>query len=301
MKSVGRLLTVLAAVILWPAAHAEPLEAFSFGVIPGDRYSHAQREMLHQALQEADAANLAFVVLQGIKHAPAPCTDETYGARLRMLEQSKHGLIVSVSAGDWARCTDARGRSLAPSRLARVRELFFFDEFSLGSTRLPLVRQSTEAKFLGFVENARWEIGDTMFATINLPANNNHFVMAAGRNGEFEDRLVANKEWLRRVFTYAKLKKIRLVVLFSDANPLSQSANARRDGFSETRQHLRRLATQFPGHTLLVHGEAGTARQKTQINWQGKLGEIAVRQPWARFDVSASAPVPVRLHRSRDQ
>ena len=35
------------------------------------------------------------------------------------------------------------------------------------------------AKFRAYSENARWEIGNVMFATFNLPANNNHYRIEA--------------------------------------------------------------------------------------------------------------------------
>ena len=111
-----------------------------------------------------------------------------------------------------------------------------------------MVRQSANPKFRTYVENARWEIGDILFATIDLPANNNHYLLEAGRNSEFEDRLVANRNWLHQIFTYAKYKKLQGVVLFSDGDPISPPNHARskRDGFAETRHQIVGSAAGFP-------------------------------------------------------
>ena len=44
----------------------------------------------------------------------------------------------------------------------------------------------------------RWQMGDVVFITLNVPGDNNHFLNQGGRNGEFEERSVANIEWLER-------------------------------------------------------------------------------------------------------
>jgi len=131
-----------------------------------------------------------------------------YSDRKTLLDEAKNGLIVSLTASDWTECKNAHGRSAAAERLNRLRDLFFVDEFSLGASKIPLVRQSTMPKFRSYVENARWEVDNVLFATINLPAANNHYRTDAGRNSEFEDRLIANRDWLHRIFMFAAHRKI---------------------------------------------------------------------------------------------
>jgi len=283
-----RALLLLAAVLVAPA-FAQPVGdlRYNFAVIGSRAYADDVR--LRDTLTQLDGANLAFVVAQGIKPANAPCNDTSYLRRREELDASKHGLVISVAATDWASCGQADGTTTALARLTRVRELFFPDEFSFGATRIPLVRQSTEAKFQNFVENARWEIGSVMFATINLPANNNNFVTAAGRNGEFEDRLIANREWLRRVFTTATLKNASAVVLFADANPMAKPGDAPRDGFAETRRHLQMLASRFKGRVLIVHAQA-EPEAPAVIQWRGNLGTLGVARGPVRLRVDPALP-----------
>jgi hypothetical protein len=271
---------------MWQAApaFAEPAE-FSFGVVAHARASNAEdNNALLSALEATDSDNLAFVVTQGIKPANVPCTDKVYLRQKYALDDARNGVIVSLAATDWARCPPESGKSSAIGRIGRLRDLFFFDDFSLGGSRIPVIRQSTIAKFRGFPENARWQIGDVMFATVNLPSNNNNYVVDAGRNSEFEDRLIANRDWLNRVFTFAHREKAAGIVLFSDSNPLAapRSSSNQRDGLAETRKLLSNLAAKFPGKILIVHGQ--TPRSGA-ISWSGNVGEYGITAGWTKVNV----------------
>lgn len=268
---------------------------FAFGYIAhpfGDALT--DESGLRQALAEADQANLAFVVVGGIKSGIEPCSDELYEQRHALLNQAKHGLVVSLSESDWSDCRHRDGRPAALERLRRLRELFFADDLSFGASRIPLIRQSTNPKFRDYAENARWEIGGIMFATLNLPANNNRYLSAAGRNGEFEDRLVANKEWLQRIFMYARRKRSAGIVIFCDGNPLypQKEDNVRRDGFRETRRLLLTLAASFPGKILVVHNQPPRdGRQDAPvIRWKDNLGDLAVASEWISIKVTPARP-----------
>lgn len=278
-------LALYLAICSTASASADPAE-FSFGVIAHARVSSSEdNSHLLSSIEETDSDNLAFVVMQGIKPASAACTDKVYLRQKVVLDGASNGVIVSLVASDWARCPPESGKLSPVARLGRLRDLFFFDDFSLGASRIPVIRQSTIAKFRGFPENARWQIGDVMFATINLPANNNNYVVDAGRNSEFEDRLIANRDWLNRVFTYAHREKVRGIVLFSDSNPLSppRLSGNQRDGFAETRKLVSNLAAKFPGKVLVAHNQ--TARTDS-ISWNGNIGEVGAPVDWTKIYVN---------------
>lgn len=285
-----RILALYGALALAPHATAATGK-FSFGVIAHPLNAADAESVLHTAIEETDADNLAFVVANGIKAADEPCTDAAYGRRKALLDNAKNGLIVSLAASDWAACKEEDGKSAAIGRLSRLRELFFPDQFSFGASRIPIVRQSAAARFRTYVENARWEIGDTVFATIDLPANNNHYLFEAGRNSEFEDRLVANRSWLHQIFTYAKYRKLRGIVLFSDGNPVSppNRAHGKRDGFAETRRLIVASAARFTGKVLVVHG-GEMAVHDAGIDWHGKLGELGIGPGWTKVAVDPGLP-----------
>jgi hypothetical protein len=230
----------------------------------------------------------------GIKSGIEPCSDELYAQRRTLLNQARHGLVVSVAESDWSDCRYRDGRPAALERLHRVRELFFTDDLSLGASRIPLMRQSANPKFRDYAENARWEIGGIMFATVNLPANNNRYLTAAGRNGEFEDRLVANQDWLQRIVVHAKRKQYPGIVIFCDGHPLypPKEDSARRDGFRETRRQLASLAASYPGKILVVHNQPPEdGRQEAPaIHWKGNLGDLPVASDWVSVKVTPSHP-----------
>ncbi|RJG06452.1 hypothetical protein D3870_10895 [Noviherbaspirillum cavernae] len=266
---------------------------FSFAVIAPSSKEDSDETVLREALNDTDELNLAFVVSNGIKAASEPCSDRIYNRRKSLLDGARNGLIVSLAASDWTECKNANGKSSAMERLNRLREIFFSDEFSMGGSRIPLLRQSTIAKFRSYGENARWEFGNAMFATVNLPGNNNHYSSEAGRNSEFEDRLVANKDWLQRVFNYASRRKLNGIVLFCDGDPLSKPVrpNGKRDGFAETRKQITALAAKFAGQVLIIHNQAIAApHESAKILWTGNLGTLELGNSWLKFNVSPSSP-----------
>lgn len=286
---------LLCASLLPCASTAAKSDGFSFAVIAHPITNAANGDALRAAIEETDAARLAFVVVNGIKATSEPCSDELYLRRKALLQEAQHGLIVSLAASDWAECKAKNGRSAAVAKLSRMRELFFEGEFSYGASKIPVIRQSMMAKYRGFAENARWEIGRTMFATVNIPANNNHYVTDAGRNSEFEDRLVANQYWLYRVFTTAARKRFAGIVLFCDGNPLAERARraGKRDGYAETRRHIRSWAARFPGKVLVVYGD--TNASPPSIQWKGNLGTLDAGPGWVRVAVHRSAPALFRI------
>jgi hypothetical protein len=298
MKKYYSLTLFICAALACPCpVLAQPSE-FSFGVIAHAFRTTPDESALRDALSQTDADNLAFVVANGIKSSAEPCSDQLYSQRKALLDEAKNGLILSLAASDWAGCKRKNGRSAAMERLSRIRDLFFVDEFSFGSSKIPLMRQSTTPKFRSYGENARWEFDGIMFATINLPANNNHYLADAGRNSEFEDRVVANRDWLQKIFTAAKRKKLKGIVLFCDGNPLSGpnspslvDVNGNRDGFAETRRQITALAAKFPGKVLVVHGQAERKRPPSNsVAWRGNLGDMNVASGWVKFTVDPAMP-----------
>lgn len=287
---------ILACALLAQAAAAMPQPTeFSFAVI-SQSPTATDDTALRTAIAETDADNLAFVVTSGIKSKIEPCSDNLYTSRKTLLNQAKNGLIVSLAASDWAECRNMQGRSTALERLNLLRDLFFVDEFSLGASKIPLVRQSVMPKFRSYVENTRWEIDGVLFATVNLPAFNNHYRTEAGRNSEFEDRLIANRDWLRRIFAFATHRKVAGIVLFCDGDPLADPGSrlfglsGKRDGFAEVRKQINALASRFSGKVLVIHGAAESKRAAPGgIAWSGNLGDLVLDSGWSKVSISAAS------------
>ena len=284
----------LALLIATSPLFAAPSRGFGFGVIAHAFKEGSDEPALRDAIASTDAENLAFVVTDGIKSAREPCNDSLYLHRKDILASAKNGLIVSLAGSDWIGCKSDDGQPVALERLNRLREIFFSDEYSLGESKLPLSRQSAISKFRSYGENARWEVNGIEFATINLPAENNHYLAAAGRNSEFEDRVIANRNWLQRIFRVASRRKASGIVLFFDGDPSiartkeQKPPDGRRDGFMEFRKEIRTLASHFHGQVLLVHGsEAGDKADR--IRWNANLGDLSVPRGWKRINVAPGA------------
>lgn len=299
---------MIARVMRWGFACALSVQAgaampqfsqYSFAVI--SQAPNASDDLaLRTAIAQTDDDNLAFVVASGFKSNTEPCSDELYNDRKSLLDEAKNGLIVSLTANDWTECKNSYGGAAAIERLSRLRELFFVDDFSLGASKIPLVRQSTMPKFRSYVENARWEIDDVLFATLNLPATNNHYRTEAGRNSEFEDRLIANRDWLQRTFALATNRKMAGIVLFCDGNPLAIpnsrrlfDASGKRNGFAEVHKQIIALASRFAGKLLVIHNAVGPASNAASgIAWRANMGDLALGLGWRKVNIN---PASTRL------
>ncbi|WP_208296282.1 hypothetical protein [Telluria antibiotica] len=273
------------AVLLAGGARAEAREddAHRFAII-GHGFTDGGDKHLKQALADNDDGAVAFLVVTGIKGANEPCTDKLYQKRRDLIDEARRPVVVLPSGSDWTECRNTAGRSNAIERLNRIRELFYGEPDSLGARKLSLTRQSMSPRFRSYAENAHWSVGKVLYATINMPANNNHYLNEAGRNSEYEDRLVANRFWLNRLFAIARRDKLEAVVLFSegDVKALSQPTGLQallrdaapdNDGFAEPRRLILSLAQKFHGKVLLVDGTR--VRGRPAIEWRGNVGHLA--------------------------
>ncbi|MGN6701752.1 MAG: hypothetical protein ACTHKB_02165 [Burkholderiaceae bacterium] len=285
-------LPVLLIALLCAAlpSHAAPAK-FSFGVIAPARGPTLDEEALRQSIAETDADNLAFVAIHGIKTMDESCGDELYARRKALLDDVKNALVVVPAASDWVDCRNARGLPDPIERLYRLRDMFFTGEFSLGDTRIPLIRQSATPRFRSYGENAWWQIGEVLFATIDLPADNNHYVSDAGRNSEFEDRVIANREWLQRLFTIASYRRLGGMVLFCDGDPF-EKPESRHDGFASVRKAIAAHARHYPGRVLIAPAyPAASQPAADEIRWHGNIGVLsAASEGWTKIDVDPAAP-----------
>ena len=286
----------LAALLLGTALHAaaapdvKPFHVAIIGHTFPDELGDAD---MKRTIARADREKPAFVIAAGIKSADEPCSDKLYLQRKALLNKSDQPLILVLTGADWTGCRNSAGRSNAIERLNRIREIFYDGQEALGRRFLDLNRQSTITKFRSYAENAYWERDGVLFATINLPARNNHYLLEAGRNSEYEDRLVANRAWLQRLFGMAKRRKLEGLVLVSDgdvrihAEPgfsLLSGFSGKHDGFAETRRLARALAENYTGKVLLVDANReppakGDPAPGT-MTWRGNLGHATLVGEW---------------------
>ncbi|PWF47756.1 hypothetical protein [Massilia glaciei] len=308
---------LLAALLAAPAASAHERdrpERHQFGVIGhsfGADTGHARAlARLKKSSAAMDEAALSFVVATGIKGNGEACSDELYLERRALFDAARRPTIVAPAASDWSDCKTPSGRKAATERLSRYREIFFNEPISLGKQPLALTRQSDNGKFRSYSENAHWIVGPVLYATVNLPANNNNFLNAAGRNSEFEDRMVANRFWLNRLFALARRSKFEAVVLFSEGDvkalekisrlrALLTRAPTRQDGFAAPRRQIGVLAEKFKGKVLLVDTAALDKGAAPAIIWRDNLGHVSLGAQSVRVQVTPGSSTLFALKGAR--
>jgi hypothetical protein len=284
LSLAGALLLAHAAGLAAPKGQVDQ----QFGVI-GHSFSQTGGEArLLKSLAKTRDAGLSFVVATGVKASTEPCSDALYTQRRDLFDDARMPVIVVPAASDWAECKNAAGRRDGIERLNRLRELLYADPSALGEKPLMLARQSANAKFRSYAENAYWIAGNVLYATVNIPSNNNHYRSEAGRNSEFEDRAVANRFWLNRLFALAKRRKFDALVLFSEGNVkilteepgllarLGRSAPTQQDGFALPRRQIVSMAAQFPGKVLLIDTAPVANGSEPVIAWRGNLGHVSI-------------------------
>jgi len=284
----------------------KPEDTHRFAII-GHSFTDGGETRLKQSLEETADKSNAFVVVAGIKGSKEACSDRLYQKRRDLIDEARRPMMVLPAGSDWTECRNSAGRTNAIERLNRVRELFFGEPASLGAKKMPLTRLSMSPRFRSYAENAHWLVGKVLYATVNLPANNNHYLLEAGRNSEYEDRLVANRFWLNRLFAIARRDRLEAVVLFSegDLKALSQPTGLRallqravppgHDGFAETRRQVLSLAQKFRGKVLLVDANGLAPGAKPAIEWRDNVGHLSTGAGALEVDVDPSTKTLFKL------
>ncbi|RDJ98963.1 hypothetical protein [Paraburkholderia lacunae] len=304
-------------------AHAQA--RFEFAIIAGTMQSPAD-EAPTQRLIDAIGRDreISFVVYDGnLKGAKEACRDALYERRHALLETSRPALFFIPGQHDWTDCGTAEAGGFDPvERLDQLRQTLFGDATSMGQNPIALTRESEVSRFRPFRENVRWQVGDTVFVGLNAPSPNNHYLTAGGRNGEFEDRVIANAFWLEHAAEYAKRRDARAIVVFIQGDPEAEryerpdrfawlrfTRNARRDGFLEFKRSLVKLAQIFHGPVLLIHcdderASAGFVIDQPLRNDKGMLVTNLTRvalaphdrlNQWIRIEADLGKKPPFRV------
>jgi len=249
------------------AAKAPHPEAFSFAVIGDAPYDAREERDFDAMLGAMGAEPLAFVIHVGDFKAGgnAPCTDALYADRKRRLDASPHALVLTPGDNDWTDCRrDSNGRSDPLARLAKLREVFFPDGWSLGRARIPLARQEgcaerggVACRCPGLPENRLWTRAGVVFATAHVVGSNDNRGFDAASDAEQACRAAANRAWIESAFRLAETSRSRGVVIAIQANPWEAS----RDGvYDPLLAQLSAGARRLGRPLLLVHGDTHTYR-----------------------------------------
>jgi hypothetical protein len=273
-------------------SRAEPIR---FSILMRMMEDHHDEQAMQAALEAAQSSEPAFIIVNGLKRNRERCSEGLYRQRKRLLEQATVPVILSMAASDWAYCRDRQNRPAGPAWLNLLRDQFVGD-ISANSTRvLNIKHQSAMRAYRSYSENARWVHDRVLFATLHIAANNNQYVEAAGRNHEFEDRQVANREWIRRLTEVAARERLAGIVIFCDGDPLPAPwlRTADRDGYREVRTQLRGLAEKSGLWVLVVQGAtADTAKTPVDIQWADRLGHVTLPVGLSTLTADSNAAPP---------
>ena len=256
------------------SAHAAE-RTFTFVAVGDMPYARPKDNVRFKRLiAEINKVKPAFSVHVGdILTQPIHCTDEALENVFGLFKLFDGPLIYTPGDNEWTDCYQELSGGFDPiERLAKVRQIFFRGPYSLGKSRLLLVRQSGDPKFREFVENARWERDGVAFATLHVVGSNNNFRADKAAEREYQRRNTANLAWLREIFELAKRRKSNAVVLFIQANPFfalfgrfpngvlrrtpwDSGRDRRSEGFDVFLTALEAEVIAFRRPVLMVHGD----------------------------------------------
>ena len=323
---VAGLVSTLAFALLLPTPRAHAAAPnYSFAVIANTMQSPADEAPTQRLIDAIGRErDVSFIVYDGnLKGPKEACRDALYERRHAVLETSRPALFFIPGQHDWVDCASAEAGGFDPvERLDQLRQTLLGDANSMGQNPLALTRESEVSRFRPYRENVRWQVGDTVFVGLNAPSPNNHYLTAGGRNGEFEDRVIANAFWLEHAGEFAKRRDARAIVVFIQGDPdaeryerperfawLRFGRNPRRDGFLEFKRSLVKLAQIFHGPVLVVHfddehASAGFAIDQPLRNDKGNLVTNLTRialaphdrlNQWIQIDADFGRKPPFRV------
>lgn len=253
-----RLILALVLALAASLAQAQVSARFTFAVIGDTPYSFGEEWMFADMLKDIDREDLAFVVHIGdFKSSNSPCSDELFAKRLQQFQSVQHPFIFVPGDNEWTDCHRSGADPL--ERLAKLREMFYPGDDSLGQRKLKLERQSADSRFTEYRENVRWTIGPALFIGLNIPGSNNNLGRTPQMDAEYVRRSAANAAWMAQGFELAKKNGHAAVFIAIQADPYFElpwwrPAKAA-DGYAAFRQELLAHTLAFAQPVILIHGD----------------------------------------------
>ena len=261
-------LTLLAGALAFWFGAASPAVAaddapFEFALIGDFPYTPRDDAAMPHLLEDLrDADELAFVVHLGDVHTPrlTNCTEELFQGRFDQIASIGRPFVFTPGDNDWADCSDP------PLRLEQLRKVFFADPLRANGPDGFAVRSQADGDaYPEVVENAMWERGGVLFATLHmlLPSPLGPFDNSTAMRQEL---IGAGEAWLDAVFATAAEREVRAVFLATQADLWSVSGSPLVLDLIDPRRArpvagLRRLQDEARGPSPRVR-EAGRTRQR---------------------------------------
>lgn len=241
MTGLGRCMALLLCLALGAPAGAAQFSFAVFGDVP---YNAAEDLLILGMIAEMNGEPLAFAMHVGdFKSSRSECSDALFVKRLEWFGSSRHPFVFIPGDNDWTDCARASRAPREPlERLAKLRELFFAGDTTLGERRLPVERQRDR----GYPEHMRWMMDGVVFATLNVPGPANNATLPQ----ESRPRTEALLDWMRDAFRIARERKLAAVVIALHANLWAGNS-----AFRQLLLVLAEEARRYSGEVLVVHGD----------------------------------------------
>lgn len=249
---------LLALALAGCALRPAPGEAFSFAVMGDLPYGAEEEARFVRMLAQLDAEALAFVAHVGdFRGGDEACSEALFQRRRAQFDASAHPFVFTPGDNEWSDCPDARGAA-SLARLARLREVFFARDATLGRRPLPqrAQRECLAPPVAGcgcgaLPENRAWWVGRVRFATVNVSGSLNNVGRGEETDREARCRDAANARWIELAAHEARSADAAALVILTQANPWWTSGRE----FEPFLAAVRGAAQAFPRPVLLVHGD----------------------------------------------
>jgi hypothetical protein len=265
-----------------------------FGDMP---YNAAGREEYPRLIADVNRSDIAFSAFDGDLKAGADgaCTDQLYTQSLAWFNSFRRPVVVTPGDNDWTDCWGRYGPGTGgydpEERLDFERSLFFSTDQSLGRHTMTVQRESSEAGYESYPENARWVAGPVLYMTLNVQGSNDNLPHAgvdgetrpaeeiARQAAEHSARERANIHWMDESYALAKRLRLRGVMVIWQADPNFNNEQklqpAQYDGFAEIVPALRRDVIDFAGQSALIHGDSHYFKLDKPLNYDN--GEVVTK------------------------
>ena len=276
------------------AAPPEPAgDRFQFAVIGDYPYTPDDVPKFDRLIDAINAEAPALVLHVG-DISNVACTDAALNTGLAALGRFTMPVVYTPGDNEWTDCEAAGADPL--QRLARVRQLFFPSDQSLGQRTLTVARQSAE-----YPENSRFAFGDVTFVAVHQVGSSNGTGRSPEGDAEAAARSEAGAVWIRAGFESAVAAGSKGIVVFFQTDPnFDLYRLGVRNVHTPFLRTIEREAIQYGKPVLLVHGDTHVFRVDKALvgSADGKPIENVTRLEnfgerevhWSRVTVDPAGP-----------
>ena len=265
----GRAATFALALLAAACASQPPHpDAFSFAVVGDTPYNDQEERQWRAMIGRINREPLAFVIHVGDFKGGGECSDALFAQRRAEFDSFAHPLVYTPGDNEWTDCRRKYMGSMDPlERLARLRQVFFTDRFSLGARRIATDAQDqclappvAGCGCASYPENRAWEQAGVRFVTLNVPGSDNNVGFDAASDAEALCRNAANARWLERAVRAAEAPGTRALVIAIQGNPWE---TRHPPVYFEFLKQVEASATRVRKPVLFIHGDSHTYRVDT--------------------------------------